>query len=82
VKAKDGRIVEHQKSKKQKGVPPSSIIDFFGGDTSYFKKYHVQLKFIKDFVFHVCNGYQNISVVESSWLKKLVMKRDLRVQIN
>ncbi len=66
MKAKDGRIVEHQKFKKQKGVPPSSIIDFFGGDTSYFKKYHVQLKFIKDFVLHVSNGYQNNSVVESS----------------
>ncbi len=67
---------------KTKSVPPSLIIDFFGGGTSYSKKYHVQLKFIKDFVLHVCNGYQNISVVESFWLKRLVMKRDPRVQIN
>jgi len=81
VKAKDGRVVERQ-SKKQKGVPPSSIIDFFGGGTSYSKKYHVQLKFIKDFVLHVCNGYQNILVVEYFWLKRLVMKRNPRVQIN
>jgi hypothetical protein len=33
VKAKDGG--PHQKSKKQKGVPPSSIIGFFGCGTSY-----------------------------------------------
>jgi hypothetical protein len=47
-----------------------------------FLKNHVQLKFNKDFVLHVCNRYQNISVVESSWLKRLVMKRDPRVQTN
>jgi hypothetical protein len=82
VKAKDGGVVENQKSKKQKGLPPSSINELFGGGTNYFRKYHVQLKFIKDFVFHVCNGYQNISIVESSWLKRLVMKRDPRVQTN
>jgi len=39
VKAKDGAVVECQKSKKWKGVPLSSIIDFFGGGTSYPKKY-------------------------------------------
>jgi len=27
-------------------------------------------------VFHVCKGYQNISVVKSSWLKRVVMKRN------
>jgi hypothetical protein len=64
VKAKDGKVIECQKSKKQKGVPPSSIIGFFGGNISYSKNYHVQLKFIKDFVLHVCNGYQNISIVD------------------
>jgi hypothetical protein len=70
------------KSKKQKGVPPSSIIGFFGGNISYSKNYHVQQKFIKDFVLHVCNGYQNISIVDFFWLKRLVMKSDPKVQTN
>ncbi len=65
VKDKDGGATKCQKFKKRKGVPPSSIIDFFKGVTSYSKKNHVQFRFIKDLVLHVCKGYQNISVVES-----------------
>jgi hypothetical protein len=53
---------------------------FFGGGTSYSKKDHAQLKFIKDLVLHVCKGYQSILVVESSWLKRLVMERDPKVK--
>jgi hypothetical protein len=63
VKAKDGRVAKHKKSKK-KGIPLLSIIDFFGGGINYSKKDHAQLKFIEDWVFHVCQGYQNILIVE------------------
>jgi hypothetical protein len=49
-----------------KGVPLSSTIDFFGGGTSYSKKYSTELKFIEHLVLHVCKGYQSISIVESS----------------
>jgi hypothetical protein len=57
-----------------------SIIDFFGGGTSYSKKDFVQLNFIEDLVLHVCKGYQSISIVESSWLRRLVMKRNPKVK--
>jgi hypothetical protein len=57
-----------------------SIIDFFGCGTSYSKINFVQLKFIEDLVLHVCKGYQSISVVESSWLRRLVMKIDPKVK--
>ncbi len=53
VKAKDGGVVKCKKFKKQKHVPLSSITNFFGGGTSYFKKNHVQLKFIENLVFRV-----------------------------
>jgi hypothetical protein len=39
---------------------------FFGGGTNYSKKDPTQLRFIKDLVFHVCQRYQKILVVESS----------------
>ncbi len=80
VKAKDGRAIECQKSKKRKGVPPLLIIDFFSGGTSYSKKNHVQFIFIKNLMLHVCKGYQSISIVESYWLRRLVMKRDPKVK--
>jgi hypothetical protein len=80
VNTKDGRVAERQKFKKQKHVPPLSIIDFFGGGPNYFKKDLVQLRFIEDSVFLVCKGYQNISVVESFWLRRLVMKRNPKVK--
>jgi hypothetical protein len=80
VKAKDGGATKCQKFKKRMGVPPSSIIDFFSGGTSYSKKDHVQFQFIQDLVFHVCKGYQNISIVESYWLKRLVMKKNLKIK--
>jgi hypothetical protein len=66
IKAKDGKVAKYKKSKKQKGIPPSSITDFFGGRISYSHKDHVQLRFIEDLMFHVCQGYQSISIVESS----------------
>jgi hypothetical protein len=40
------------------------------------KKDLAQIRFIKDLVLHVCKGYKNISIVESSWFRRLVMKRD------
>ncbi len=52
----------------------------FGGGTNYSKKDSTQLKFIEDLVLHVCKGYQSISIVESSWLKRLAMKRDPKVK--
>jgi len=57
VKAKDGGATECQKYKKQKGAPPSLITNFFNGGTSYYKKDHVQFKFIRDLMFHVCKRY-------------------------
>jgi len=31
-------------------------------------------------VLHVCKGYKNISIVGSSWFRRLVMKRDPKVE--
>jgi hypothetical protein len=61
--------------KKWKGVPPSSIINFLGGGTSYCKNNGVQIKFIEDLVLYACKGYETIWTIESSWLRRLVMKR-------
>ncbi len=80
MKVKDGRFTKHQKFKKWKCVPPSSTTDFFGVGTNYSKQRSAQIRFIKDLVLHVCKGYKNISIVESSWFRRLVMKRDPKVE--
>jgi hypothetical protein len=43
------------------------------------KKDFAQIRFIKDLVLHVCKRYKNISIVESSWFRRLIMERDLRL---
>jgi hypothetical protein len=61
--------------KKWKGVPPSSIINFLVGGISYYKKNGVQIKFIEDLVLYACKGYETIWIIESFWLRRLVMKK-------
>jgi hypothetical protein len=44
------------------------------------KKDLAQIRFIKDLVLHVCKGYKNISIVQYSWFRRMVMKRDPKVE--
>ena len=68
-----------QKSKKRKGAPPSSITAYFGNTKPYAKNDVQQQRFIEDLVLFIAKGYESLSIVESAWLRRLMMRRDPKV---
>jgi hypothetical protein len=66
---------------KNQGVPPSSITNCFGCGINYSKNNLVQKKFIDNLVLHAYKGCKSISIVKSSWFRRLVMKRDTKVKL-
>ena len=69
-----------QKTKKRKGVQPSAITEFFAGHKSYHKGDVQQKHFLEDLVLFIAKGYETLAVVESLWLRRLVMRRDPKVK--
>ena len=68
-----------QKSKKRKGAPPSSITTYFGNTKPYAKNDVQQQRFIEDLVLFIAKGYESLSIVESVWLRRLMMRHDPKV---
>ena len=63
-----------QKTKKRKDVQPSAITEFFAGQKSYHKGDVQQKHFLEDLVLFIAKGYETLAVVESPWLRRLVMR--------
>ena len=77
-KAEEGDTAR-QKTKKRKGAPPSSITAYFGNTKPYAKNDVQQQRFLEDLVLFIAKGYESLSIVESAWLRKLMMRRDPKV---
>ena len=77
-KADEGETAR-QKTKKRKGAPPSSITAYFGNTKPYAKNDVQQQRFIEDLVLFIAKGYESLSIVESAWLRRLMMRRDPKV---
>jgi hypothetical protein len=80
VKAKDGGAAKLQNPKKWKGVPLSSIVDFFSSDASYSTKDHVQIRFIKNLMLHVVKSIITSKLSSLFDLGGWVMKRNQKVK--
>ena len=69
-----------QKTKKRKAMKPSAITKKFAGQKLYHKGDVQQKHFLEDLVFFIAKGYKTLAVVESPWLRRLVMRRDPKVK--
>jgi hypothetical protein len=52
---------------------PIAIINFLGGMKHYKKSNPIQMGFTEDFVLMIAKGYMPLSIVESPWLKQMVL---------
>ena len=77
-KAEEGDTAR-QKTKKRKGAPPSSITAYFENTKPYAKNDVQQQHFLEDLVLFIAKGYESLSIVESAWLRRLMMRRDPKV---
>ena len=68
-----------QKTKKRKGAPPSDITAYFGNAKPYAKNDVQQQRFLEDLVLFIAKGYESLSIVESAWLRRLMLRRDPKV---
>jgi hypothetical protein len=64
---------KRQKRKSRAFIMPTSIIIFFGGVKFYKKSNPIQMGFIKDLVFMIVKGCIPLSIMESPWLKQMVL---------
>lgn len=80
AKAKATAVGEsHQKSKKRKIVQSSQIIDFFSSQQPYKKVEQLQINFITNLVLIIAKGYVPLSIVESQWLRRMVLQCNSKI---
>jgi hypothetical protein len=61
-----------EKNKKQKGVAPFSITNFFGTQQPYKSSNPTQIHFIEDLVLFIAKGCEVVSIMECLWLQCLI----------
>jgi hypothetical protein len=80
AKAKAAAVEEsRQKSKKRKTVQSSQIIDFFNSRQPYKKAEQLQINFITNLVLIIAKGCVQLSIVESQWLRHIVLQCDSKI---
>lgn len=70
---------ERQKCKNRKIVSSSPNTSFFGVEKSYEKHDVKKQRFIEDLVLYIAKGYEALQKVEDLWMRRLVMRCDLKV---
>jgi len=68
-----------EKSKKRKGVAPSTITEYFGSQQPYKSSNPMQTHFIENLVSFVAKGYEVLSTMECPWLCRLVIKQNGKI---
>ena len=59
---------------------PSAITDYYGRTSPYGKNDVAQQRFLEDLVLYIAKGYIALSVVKNPWLRRLVLRHDLKVR--
>jgi hypothetical protein len=78
VKGRDGG--KQKKCKQKAFATPIIIMKFFGNVRPYKKSNLIQLGFIEDLVLMIAKGYMPLSIVESPWLRQMVLHHHGQVQ--
>ena len=63
-----------QPTKKRPGLPPSSIVEFFGFVEPFRKDNEQQKAFLEDLVLWVIKSYLPLRVVEGIWLQRMALR--------
>jgi hypothetical protein len=61
------------KCKNKTFITLTSIINFFEGLKCYKKSNPIQMGFIEDIIFMIIKGYKPLSIMESLWLRQMIL---------